>query len=133
MDSILTEEGGTGYDVYFELPEDKNKITDLSEQVKKVLDTPLNMDLAKNKPELIEAAIKGLTSSYDHSKFQGINAGSLSEEDWGVVHRNTHYLNGHRVVFTNGEDGTRTFKRIDKAPYSGRPTRGINTASSEIR
>jgi hypothetical protein len=43
----------------------------------------------------------------------------MSEENWDSVLRNTQYLNGHRMVFFNYANGTKGFKRIDKAPYTG--------------
>ncbi|KAK2763914.1 hypothetical protein FQN54_009533 [Arachnomyces sp. PD_36] len=116
----------TAHDVYFELPdgETNSKYTELSEPAKKVLETALDMDLIKNRPELITATIKGLSSSYNHSNFKAeskgevVTAGTMSEEDWNIVLRNTHYLNGHRLVFSKNANGTRTFKRIDKAPFT---------------
>jgi hypothetical protein len=44
----------------------------------------------------------------------------MSENDWDIVLRHTHYLNGYRMVFSNLENGTKQFKRIDKAPYAGK-------------
>jgi hypothetical protein len=44
----------------------------------------------------------------------------MSEEDWDSVLRNTQFLNGHRMVFTTYANGTKGFKRIDKAPYTGK-------------
>ena len=43
----------------------------------------------------------------------------MSENDWDVVLRNTHYLNGHRLVFAENTNGTKSFRRIDRAPYTG--------------
>ncbi|OOQ89179.1 hypothetical protein PEBR_10955 [Penicillium brasilianum] len=122
-------QGTTGHDVYFELPEDETqpaKYVELSEPVKKFLEAPLDMSFAKDKVDLLTAAIKDFNlSGYDHSEFKAkatadsISAGSLSDEDWDMVCRTTHFLNGQRMVFSkNVHDVTRTFQRIDKAPYA---------------
>ncbi|KAJ6095002.1 hypothetical protein N7467_002515 [Penicillium canescens] len=42
----------------------------------------------------------------------------MSEDDWDSVLRNTQFLNGHRMVFTTYANGTKGFKRIDKAPFT---------------
>ncbi|OQE13086.1 hypothetical protein PENFLA_c054G07856 [Penicillium flavigenum] len=89
-------------DVYLELPEEKEKKTELSAAAQKVLDSDLDMDLMKNKPELISATLKELASKYNHANFKAgvskegvVVAGSMSEEDWDSVLRNTQFLNGH--------------------------------------
>ncbi|KAJ5995849.1 hypothetical protein N7481_002826 [Penicillium waksmanii] len=133
-------------DVYLELPEEKEeKKKELSAAAQKVLDSDLDMDLMvwnefhpcimifetdhvrvqKNKPELISATLKELASKYNHANFKAgvskesvVVAGSMSEEDWDSVLRNTQFLNGHRMVFTTYANGTKGFKRIDKAPYT---------------
>ena len=50
------------------------------------------------------------------------SAGSLSDADWDIVSRTTHFLNGHRMVFLENAGGRRKFQRIDKAPYPGKET-----------
>ncbi|OQD85065.1 hypothetical protein PENANT_c011G00632 [Penicillium antarcticum] len=121
----------TGHDVYFELPEEetkRSKYVELSEPVKNFLQTPLDMNFAKDKVDLLTATIKDFNlGGYDHSEFKSIatadsiSAGSLSDEDWDRVCRTTHFLHGQRMVFSkNLHDVTRTFQRIDKAPYASK-------------
>ncbi|OKO90371.1 hypothetical protein PENSUB_13504 [Penicillium subrubescens] len=58
-------------DVYLELPEEKEtKKKELSAAAQKVLDSDLDMDLMKNKPELISATLKELASKYNHANFK---------------------------------------------------------------
>ncbi|CAI7669546.1 unnamed protein product [Penicillium pancosmium] len=125
-------------DVYLELPEEKEKKKELSAAAQKVLDSDLDMDLMKNKPELISATLKELASKYNHANFKAgvskegvVVAGSMSEEDWDSVLRNTQYLNGHRMVFTTYANGTKGFKRIDKAPYTAFSLKPRKMASTE--
>ncbi|KAB8275341.1 hypothetical protein BDV30DRAFT_247588 [Aspergillus minisclerotigenes] len=112
------------HDLCFESPENTSKEKSLSKQAQDLLDSKLDMDLVKNKPELITATLKELASTYKHDNFKAaaggdvVTASSLSQEDWETVVRNTQYLNGYRVVFSNLENGTRAFKRLDKAPFS---------------
>jgi uncharacterized membrane protein len=76
-------------DVYLELPDEKEK-KELSAAAQKVLDSDLDMDLVvwsqlypyitifetdyvlaqKNKPELISATLKELSSKYNHANFK---------------------------------------------------------------
>lgn len=110
------------YDVYLKVP--KSNPRELSKQAQDLLDSKLDMDLVKNKPELITATLKELASNYDHDKFKAedggnvVSASSMSENQWDDVLRNTHFLNGHRIVFSKDESGKSVFQRIDRAPYS---------------
>ncbi|KAK6535943.1 hypothetical protein TWF281_000192 [Arthrobotrys megalospora] len=113
------------YDVYFEAAKAKKKaMTELSESTKELLNSKLDMDLVKNRPELIAATLKELSSTYNHDKFQALTTGdvvtgaSMSEKDWSIVLRNTNFLNGQRIVFSRNSNGTRSFQRIDRAPVS---------------
>ncbi|OGM41150.1 hypothetical protein ABOM_009856 [Aspergillus bombycis] len=112
------------HNLCFESPEETSKEKSLSKQAQDLLDSKLDMDLVKNKPELVTATLKELASTYNHANFKAaaggnvVTASSLSQEDWETVLRNTHYLNAHRVVFSNLENGTRAFKRLDKAPFA---------------
>ncbi|XHF98081.1 hypothetical protein AWENTII_001651 [Aspergillus wentii] len=126
------------HDVYFELPkENETEEKTLSKQAQAVLDGKLDMDLVQNKPALITATLKELASTYEHNKFKAasggavVTAGSMSENDWDVVLRHTHYLNGYRMVFSKLENGTKQFKRIDKAPYAAFTIRPRKIFSSE--
>ncbi|KAJ5106433.1 hypothetical protein N7456_003108 [Penicillium angulare] len=58
------------HDVYLELPEEKEKEKELSAVAQKVLDSDLDMDLMKHKPELIIATLKELASKYNHANFK---------------------------------------------------------------
>ncbi|KAJ5471366.1 hypothetical protein N7530_008723 [Penicillium desertorum] len=69
-DGAKTSNGIQILDVYFELPEEKEKEKELSAVAQKVLDSDLDMDLMKNKPELISATLKELASKYDHANFK---------------------------------------------------------------
>ncbi|KAJ5108605.1 hypothetical protein N7456_005280 [Penicillium angulare] len=117
----------TGNDVYFELSEEETerKYGELGENVKKMLESPLNMEFASDKVKLLTAGIKDFQlGGYDHSQWMSnatadtISAGSLSDTDWDLVGRATHFLNGHRMVFTENQEGRRKFQRVDRAPYS---------------
>lgn len=58
------------------------------------------------------------------------SAGTLSDTDWDIVCRATHFLNGHRLVFMpTGNGTTRRFQRIDKAPNAGRRKSTIRESS----
>ncbi|KAJ6095001.1 hypothetical protein N7467_002514 [Penicillium canescens] len=70
-DGAKTSNGIRILDVYFELPEEKEKEKkELSAVAQKVLDSDLDMDLMRNKPELISATLKELARKYDHSNFK---------------------------------------------------------------
>ncbi|KAE8422329.1 hypothetical protein BDV36DRAFT_311443 [Aspergillus pseudocaelatus] len=125
--ALVTESSDQGthvHDLCFESPEKSTKEKSLSKQAQDLLDSKLDMDLVKNKPELITATLKELASKYNHDNFKAaaggdvVTAAALSQEDWDIVMRNTQYLNGHRVVFSELENGTKAFKRIDKAPFA---------------
>ncbi|KAJ5691822.1 hypothetical protein N7462_001245 [Penicillium macrosclerotiorum] len=115
------------YDVYFELDEEETnrKYGELGANVQKLLDTPLNLELGKDKVNLLKANIADFKlEGYDHAQWKSIasttepiSAGSLSDADWDMVCRATHFLNGHRMVFLDTAGGRRKFQRIDKAPY----------------
>ncbi|KAK6357615.1 hypothetical protein TWF718_001923 [Orbilia javanica] len=113
------------YDIYLEAPKAKRKVmTELSESTKKLLDSKLDMNLVKNQPALIAATLKELSSAYNHEKYKALTTGdvvtgaTMSEKDWTIVLRNTNFLNGQRIVFSKNANGSRTFQRIDRAPYA---------------
>ncbi|KAF3186506.1 hypothetical protein TWF788_003364 [Orbilia oligospora] len=113
------------YDIYLEAPKTKKKkMTELSESTKELLNSKLDMDLVKNQPALIAATLKELSSTYKHESFKALASGevvtgaTMSEKDWTVVLRNTNFLNGQRIVFSKNTNGSRTFQRIDRAPFS---------------
>ncbi|KAK6516233.1 hypothetical protein TWF506_006142 [Arthrobotrys conoides] len=113
------------YDIYLEAPkEKKKKMTELSESTKEILNKKLDMDLIKNQPALIAATLKELSSTYNHEKYKALATGevvtgaTMSEKDWTIVLRNTNFLNGQRIVFSMNTNGSRTFQRIDRAPFS---------------
>ncbi|KAJ6006297.1 hypothetical protein N7451_004241 [Penicillium sp. IBT 35674x] len=118
----------TAHDVYFELSEEETnrKYGELGANVQNMLDTPLNLEHAKDKVNLLKAGITDFKlEGYDHAQWKStasttdaISAGSLSDADWDLVCRATHFLNGHRMVFLESASGRRKFQRIDKAPYS---------------
>ncbi|KAJ5312268.1 hypothetical protein N7508_003098 [Penicillium antarcticum] len=130
----------TGHDVYFELPEEetkRSKYVELSEPVKNFLQTPLDMNFAKDKVDLLTATIKDFNlGGYDHSEFKSIatadsiSAGSLSDEDWDrVKDKETEealiefYQNFGHFFATNVELGgklfaTEQFTSEDKASTS---------------
>ncbi|CAI7660774.1 unnamed protein product [Penicillium pancosmium] len=66
------------HDVYLEWTEEneeekekkKNMKKELSAGAQKVLDGDLDLDLIKNKPELITATLKELASKYNHASFK---------------------------------------------------------------
>ncbi|KAJ5429226.1 hypothetical protein N7491_006242 [Penicillium cf. griseofulvum] len=66
----------TGFDVYFELPEEeteRSKYIELAEPVKKFLETPLDMSFnsQKDKVDLLTANIRDFNlGGYDHSEFK---------------------------------------------------------------
>ncbi|KAJ5744354.1 hypothetical protein N7533_009224 [Penicillium manginii] len=71
-------EGLKVYDVYFEWSwkeegkeeKKKNMKKELSASAQKVLDGDLDLDLTRNKPELITATLKELASKYTHANFK---------------------------------------------------------------
>ncbi|KAJ5275573.1 hypothetical protein N7505_004118 [Penicillium chrysogenum] len=117
----------TAHDVYFELSEEETnrKYGELGANVQKLLDTPLDLELGKDKVNLLRANIADFElEGYNHKQWKSkasstdaISAGSLSDADWDIVSRTTHFLNGHRMVFLENAGGRRKFQRIDKAPY----------------
>ncbi|KAK6526456.1 hypothetical protein TWF694_005042 [Orbilia ellipsospora] len=135
----------TTYNIYLEsngAPKEKKK-AELSEQAKALLDSKLDMDLVAKKPELITAALKELSINYKHESFQAATGGAvvtgatMSERDWAIVLRNTHFLNGQRVVFSKNANGSRSFSRIDRAPFpafkvKGRPMDPLDLADGSI-
>ncbi|KAF3139823.1 hypothetical protein TWF703_003401 [Orbilia oligospora] len=113
------------YDIYLEAPKTKKKkMTELSESTKELLNSKLDMNLVKNQPALIAATLKELSSTYKHESFKALASGevvtgaTMSEKDWTIVLRNTNFLNGQRIVFSKNANGSRTFQRIDRAPFS---------------
>ncbi|EPS39956.1 hypothetical protein H072_6225 [Dactylellina haptotyla CBS 200.50] len=118
------------YDIYLEAteaPKEKKK-NELSEQAKALLESKLDMDLVAKKPELLTATLKELSSNYKHENYQAeaggdvVTGATMSERDWAIVLRNTHFLNGQRVVFTKNANGSRSFSRIDRAlPFKLKP------------
>ncbi|KAF3153501.1 hypothetical protein TWF751_004555 [Orbilia oligospora] len=113
------------YDIYLEAPKTKKKkMTELSESTKELLNSKLDMNLVKNQPALIAATLKELSSTYKHESFKALASGevvtgaTMSEKDWTIVLRNTNFLNGQRIVFSKNTNGSRTFQRIDRAPFS---------------
>ncbi|CAG8909800.1 unnamed protein product [Penicillium egyptiacum] len=71
-----------------------------------------------------KATLKELSSVYDHKNFKAatggdlVTAGSMSEDDWALVLRNTNFLSGQRIVFSMNANGSRTFQRLDKGPLA---------------
>ncbi|RVD81182.1 uncharacterized protein DFL_009056 [Arthrobotrys flagrans] len=127
------------YDVYFQAPKTKKKrMTELSESAKELLNSKLDMDLVKNQPELIAATLRELSSTYNHDKYKALTTGevvtgaTMSEKDWTIVLRNTNFLNGQRIVFSKNTNGSRTFQRIDRAPFSAFRIKARNIDSLDV-
>ena len=58
----------------------------------------------------------------------------MSEKEWSIVIRNNALTSAHRLVFSNGGqdlDGKETlkFRRIERAPYSGKAPEALRPHS----
>ncbi|KAL7941068.1 hypothetical protein V8C42DRAFT_336017 [Trichoderma barbatum] len=105
------------------------KATDISDFVKDRMAKELDLDLTKNKPELLKTQIQELVSSYSPAAYTAIvgsvkhvEPADMSEKHWGVVLRNNSILNGHRIVFSGENSQSKPekvkFRRIERAPYT---------------
>ncbi|KAF3063460.1 hypothetical protein CFAM422_010123 [Trichoderma lentiforme] len=118
------------------------KATDISDFVKDRMAKELDLDLTKNKPELLKTQIQELVSSYSPAAYTAIvgnwcartklysEPADMSEKHWSVVLRNNSILNGHRIVFSGENSPNKPekvkFRRIERAPYTG----NLRTASN---
>ncbi|KAL7928628.1 hypothetical protein V8C35DRAFT_317808 [Trichoderma chlorosporum] len=113
------------YKVYLKAKEK----TDISDFVKDKMAQKLDLDLAANKPQLLQTKIQELVSSYSPAAYTAVvgsgkyvEPADMSEKHWGVVLRNNSILNGHRIVFSGENRQNKPedvkFRRIERAPYT---------------
>ncbi|KAJ5560565.1 hypothetical protein N7513_002964 [Penicillium frequentans] len=125
-DTKVTAKNSTVHNVYFKAKDKKstNSTTDAKELIKKELNLKLS-----DKPELLEASLEKLASSFNRADWvaeaneTSVNPADLSEKEWNAVIRNNNLLAAHRLVFSNlgqNTDGVKRvkFRRIERAPYS---------------
>ncbi|KAJ5889248.1 hypothetical protein N7504_010058 [Penicillium tannophilum] len=126
-DQQVTAKKSTVHNVYFKTKDKKgtNSTTEAKELIKKELNLKLS-----DKPELLEASLEKLASSFNRTDWvaeaneTSVNPADLSEKEWNAVIRNNNLLAAHRLVFSNlgqATDGSKRvkFRRIERAPYSG--------------